>query len=111
MGNKLYVGNLNYQTTEDILKGAFSAHGNVVSVTIIQGKGFGFVEMGSDAEALKAKEALNNTEVDGRTIKVDEARPKQEGGPRRSGGYGGGGGGYGGGGGGGGYRGGNRERY
>jgi len=105
MGNKLYVGNLNYQTTEDVLKAAFSAHGNVVSATIIQGKGFGFVEMGSDEEALKAKEALNNTEVDGRTIKVDEARPKQEGGPRRSGGYGGGGGG------GGGYRGGNRDRY
>lgn len=100
MGNKLYVGNLSYQTTEDTLKGAFAAHGNVVSVTVIQGKGFGFVEMGSDAEAQKAKESLNNTEIEGRTIKVDEARPKQDGGPRRSGGYGGGG-----------YHGGNRERY
>ncbi|MEW6026883.1 MAG: RNA-binding protein [Planctomycetota bacterium] len=102
MGSKLYVGNLNYQTTEDVLKSAFAAHGNVVSVTIIQGKGFGFVEMGSDAEAQKAKEAMNNANIDGRNVKVDEARPKREGGPRQGGGYGGGGGGY---------RGGNRDRY
>jgi cold-inducible RNA-binding protein len=99
MGNKLYVGNLNYQTTEEAIKGAFAAHGNVVSVTIIHGKGFGFVEMGSDAEAQKAKEAMNNADLDGRKIRVDEARPKQEGGQRS------GGGGYGGG-----YKG-NRERY
>lgn len=95
MGNKLYVGNLNYQTSEEMIKTAFGAHGNVVSVTIIHGKGFGFVEMGSDAEAQKAKEAMNNTDLDGRKIRVDEARPRQEGGPR---------------GGGGGFRG-NRERY
>lgn len=99
MGNKLYVGNLSYQTSEEMLKTAFGAHGNVVSVTIIQGKGFGFVEMGSEAEALKAKETMNNADLDGRKIRVDEARPRQEGGPR------GGGGGYSGG-----YKG-NRERY
>jgi len=79
MGNKLYVGNLNYQTAEETLKKAFSAHGEVLSVTIIQGKGFGFVEMDSSESAQKAKEALNNTELDGRTIRVDEARPKREG--------------------------------
>jgi len=96
-GSKLYVGNLSYQTTEEALKGIFGAHGNVVSVTIIPGKGFGFVEMGSPDEAQKAKDALDNTELEGRTIRVDEARPKREGG----GGYGGGprGGGSGGGGG------------
>ena len=80
MGSKLYVGNLSYQTAEETLKGLFGAHGSVVSVTIIPRKGFGFVEMGSAEEAQKAKEALNDTEVDGRKIKVDEARPKQEGG-------------------------------
>jgi RNA recognition motif-containing protein len=102
MGNKLYVGNLSYQTSEETIKGAFAAHGNVVSVTIIAGKGFGFVEMGSDEEAQKAKEAMNNADLDGRKIRVDEARPRQEGGPR--------GGGYGGPRDGGGYRG-NRNRY
>lgn len=89
-GNRLYVGNLNYQTTEEKLKEVFSAHGDVLSVTIIQGKGFGFVEMGSAEAAQKAKEAVNNMEIDSRTVKVDEARP------RREGGGGGGGGGRGG---------------
>jgi len=83
---KLYVGNLSYQTTEENLKVAFGAHGQVVSVTIIAGKGFGFVEMDSAESAQKAKDALNNTEIDGRNIKVDEARPKKEGGPRFEGG-------------------------
>ncbi len=90
MGSKrLYVGNLNYQTSEDKLKEVFGAHGEVVSVTIIQGKGFGFVEMDSDEAANKAKEALNNADVDGRNVRVDDARPKREGG-----GGGGGGGGF-----------------
>ncbi|MDI6732797.1 MAG: RNA-binding protein [Planctomycetota bacterium] len=79
---KLYVGNLSYQTTEETLRGAFGAHGQVVSVTIIAGKGFGFVEMDSAESAQKAKDALNNAELEGRNIKVDEARPKREDGPR-----------------------------
>lgn len=77
---RLYVGNLSYQTSEDKLKEVFGAHGNVLSVTVIQGKGFGFVEMDSTESSQKAKESLNNTELDGRTIRVDEARPKREGG-------------------------------
>ncbi|MDP3024348.1 MAG: RNA-binding protein [candidate division Zixibacteria bacterium] len=97
--NKLYVGNLSYQTGEEKLREAFSAYGTVSSVTIIEGKGFGFVEMESGEAAQSAKEALDGKELDGRNIKVDEARPK----PKRSGGGfgggGGGGGGYGGGGG------------
>ena len=93
MGSKLYVGNLNYKTDEAALKTAFGAFGTVVSATIIQGKGFGFVEMSTAEEAAKAKEALNNADVDGRKIRVDEARPKQEGGGGSRGGYGGGGGG------------------
>ncbi len=94
--NKLYVGNLSYQTGEEKLREAFSAYGTVSSVTIIEGKGFGFVEMESGEAAQSAKEALDGKELDGRNIKVDEARPK----PKRSGGgFGGGGGGYGGGGG------------
>ena len=94
--NKLYVGNLSYQTGEEKLREAFSAYGTVSSVTIIEGKGFGFVEMESGEAAQSAKEALDGKELDGRNIKVDEARPR----PKRSGGgFGGGGGGYGGGGG------------
>lgn len=95
--SKLYVGNLSYQTGEEKLREAFSAYGTVSSVTIIEGKGFGFVEMESGEAAQSAKEALDGKELDGRNIKVDEARPK----PKRSGGGygGGGGGGYGGGGG------------
>jgi len=97
MATKLYVGNLNYKTTEDALRSAFEAAGNVVSVKIIQGKGFGFVEMDSDASADKAKETLNNANLDGRSIKVNEALPqtnKREGGFGGGGGYKGGGGGY-----------------
>jgi len=91
--NKLYVGNLNYQVTEEELKEIFSAHGQVVSVTLIAGKGFGFVEMDTPDSAQKAKEALNGTDLQGRTMNVDEARPPK----KREGGGGGGGsrGGYG----------------
>ncbi len=77
MANKLYVGNLNYATTEDTLKSTFGVHGEVTSVTIISGKGFGFVEFADDESAQKAKDALNGTELDGRTIRVDEARPRE----------------------------------
>ena len=97
---KLYVGNLSYNTSESSLEALFAAHGTVASVTLINDrdtgrpKGFGFVEMGSAEEALAAKTALDGTEVDGRAIKVDNAKEQA---PRRTGG---GGGGYGGGGGG-----------
>lgn len=77
--NKLYVGNLNYRTTEEKLKEVFSGYGNVVSVKVIEGKGFGFVEMESKDEAQKAKDALNNTDLDGRSIRVDEAKPRESG--------------------------------
>ncbi len=73
--SKLYVGNLDYSTTTDDLKEIFSAHGEVKDVNIIEGRGFGFVEMADTAAAEKAKEALDGTDFKGRTIKVDEARP------------------------------------
>ncbi len=100
MGRKLYVGNLPYSATETSLREAFSASGTVDSVTVItdrdtgQSKGFGFVEMSSNAEAQQAMQALNGTTLDGRQIKVNEAQPKTSGGGgRRAGGGGGGGGG------------------
>ncbi len=99
MGNKVYVGGLPYSTTDGTLEELFSAHGTVESARVItdkftgQSRGFGFVEMGSDGEAQKAIEALNGTEVEGRTLTVNEARPQE----KRSG-FGGGGGGGGGGG-------------
>jgi RNA recognition motif-containing protein len=116
MGRKLYVGNLAYSMTDSELERLFSPHGTVQSAQVImdrdtgRSKGFGFVEMGSDAEAQAAITALNGNEVEGRTLTVNEARPKTEGGGGGGGrggrgGYGGGGGGgrggYGGGGGGG----------
>ena len=78
MSKRLYVGNLAYATTEDTLRVKFAAFGNVTSVTIIQGKGFGFVEYDSESAAQAAKAALNQTELDGRTIRVDEARAREE---------------------------------
>lgn len=81
-GKKLYVGNLNYAVTSDELSELFSNYGQVVSVNIIEGKGFGFVEMSSPAEAEQAKGALHDTEFRGRTMKVDEARPPK---PRQGG--------------------------
>jgi len=89
--NKLYVGNLNYQVTEAELREIFGAYGQVMSVNLISGKGFGFVEMDSPAAAQAAKEALNGTDLQGRTMNVDEARPPK----KKEGGGGGGRGGYG----------------
>ena len=89
----LYVGNLSYNTTESDLRTAFQAHGEVTSAAVItdkesgQSKGFGFVEMADGQSATNAISALDGTEVDGRQIKVNEARPRAE----RSGGGGGGG--------------------
>ncbi len=102
MGRKLYVGNLPYSISEQTIREAFGKCGTVSSVALItdrdtgQSKGFGFVEMSSDAEAQAAIQQLNGTQLDGRQIKVNEAKPKAPGG-----GGGGGRGGYGGGGGGG----------
>jgi RNA recognition motif-containing protein len=76
--NKLYVGNLSYSTTNENLQGIFANHGTVVSVNVIEGKGFGFVEMSSQAEAESAKKALDGTEFDGRKLKVDKARPPED---------------------------------
>ncbi len=74
-GSKLYVGNLSYTATSEQLEELFGSHGTVTQVNIIEGKGFGFVEMSSSAEAEKAKEALDGTDFMGRTIRVNEARP------------------------------------
>jgi RNA recognition motif-containing protein len=101
MGKRLYVGNLSYTTTEDQLREMFSAHGSVESCQVVmdrdtgRSKGFGFVEMGSDQEAQAAIQALNGQQIEGRSLTVNEARPKTEGGggQRRGGGGGGGGGG------------------
>ena len=74
-GSKLYVGNLTYSVTNQQLEELFSAHGQVKEVKIIEGKGFAFVEMSTPSEAEIAKDALNNTDYQGRTLKIDEARP------------------------------------
>ncbi len=113
---RIYVGNLAYQTSEDGLQSAFGQFGAVRNVSIIrdqatgQSRGFGFVEMENDQEAANAMTNLNGTQLDGRTLTVNEARPKAGGGGgfRSGGGYraGGGGGEYRGGAGGGDYRGG-----
>ena len=106
MGSKLYVGNLSYNTTSSDLEQLFTPHGTVTSAEVIQdrdtgrSKGFGFVQMGSDAEAQAAIAALNGQQNDGRALTVNEAKPREE--RPRGGGGGGGRGGYGGGGGGGG---------
>jgi len=84
--SKLYVGNLSYSVTNDQLEELFSNHGEVKEVRIIEGKGFGFVEMSSTAEAEKAKEALDGSDFEGRTLKVDEARPPRDRGDRPPGG-------------------------
>jgi RNA recognition motif-containing protein len=109
----IYVGNLSYQTSEDDIRQAFAAYGEVTSASIIKDKfsgesrGFAFVEMPNANEARTAIQAMNGADLGGRALKVNEARPREEGGGggRRGGGggYGGGGGGGYGGGGGGGY--------
>lgn len=120
MGKKLYVGNLSYGVSSSDLEQLFAPFGSVQSAQVVQdrdtgrSKGFGFVEMGSDAEAQAAIQGLHEKEHDGRPLTVNEARPREDrpggggGGGRggRGGGGGGGRGGYGGGGGGGGGRGG-----
>ena len=75
---KLYVGNLNYKTTEEKLKEVFSPYGEVTSVNILQGRGFGFVEMATPESSQEAKDKLNGTDVEGRKIIVNEARPRTE---------------------------------
>ena len=77
-GSKLYVGNLSYSVNDEQLEKLFSAHGKVQKASVIGDKGFGFVEMASTAEAEQAKEALDGTDFEGRTLKVDEARPQRE---------------------------------
>jgi cold-inducible RNA-binding protein len=121
MGNKLYVGNLPYSFRDEDLQQAFAAHGSVSSAKVMmerdtgRSKGFGFVEMGSDAEAQAAIAGMNGQQFGGRGLVVNEARP-MEARPPRAGGFGGGvgggrsGGGYGGGAGGG-RSGGNRSSY
>lgn len=120
MGNKLYVGNLPYTVRDEDLQQAFSAYGSVNSAKVMmerdtgRSKGFGFVEMGSDAEAQQAIAGMNGQSLGGRSLVVNEARPMEPrpprsggggfGGGRREGGFGGGGGGYGGGGNDGGFR-------
>jgi RNA recognition motif-containing protein len=74
-GSKLYVGNLNYSVTNEELEELFSNYGEVKEVNIIEGRGFGFVEMSTPPEAEEAKEALNGSDLKGRTLKIDEARP------------------------------------
>src|SRR5512143_2143000 len=103
MAKKLYVGNLSYSTHDEELREAFSKIGEVVSVTLItdqatgRSKGFGFVEMASDEDAEKAISTMNGTSFMDRTITVNEARPKTEGGRSGFGGGRGKRGGYGGG--------------
>ena len=95
MNNKLFVGNLSFNTTENDLQDAFAAHGTVVEASIMvdrmtaRPRGFGFVTMSSEEEAQKAIDALNGQELDGRALTVNVARPREE----RAGGGGGGGGG------------------
>jgi len=106
MSNKLYVGNLSFDVTENDLNDAFAAHGTVTEASLMmdrttgRSRGFGFVTMSTDEEAQKAIAALNGTELKGRALTVNVARPREErpGGGRRDSG-------------GGGYRGGNRNRY
>src|SRR5688500_1070280 len=117
MSNKLFVGNLSFNTTENDLHDAFAAHGTVVETNLMMDRmsgrprGFAFVTMSSPEEAQKAIDAMNGKQFDGRPLTVNIARPREE---RPGGGGGGGGGGrreFRGGGGGGGGGGGRRERY
>jgi cold-inducible RNA-binding protein len=108
VAKRLYVGGLPYSTSDQELEELFKASGSVTSAQVVtdrytgQSKGFGFVEMAEESEANAAINALNGTMLGGRTLTVNEAKPREER-PRSSFGGGGGGGGYGGGGGGGNY--------
>ena len=92
MNNRLYIGGLSWGTTDEALRAAFSAAGNVVSAKVItdrmsgRSKGFGFVEMGSDEEAQKAIEMFNGKDLDGRNVTVNVARPMEDR-PARPAGY------------------------
>jgi RNA recognition motif-containing protein len=96
MGKKLYVGGLNYETTDSALEQMFAAHGTVQSAQVImdrdtgRSKGFGFVEMSSEHEAQNAIKAMNGQQVGGRSLTVNEAKPREDrpGGGRSGGGYG-----------------------
>ena len=107
MGNKLYVGNLPYTVRDEDLQQSFGQFGTVTSAKVMmeretgRSKGFGFVEMASDAEAQAAVNGMNGQPLGGRSVVVNEARPMEARPPRAGGGFGGGG--YGGSGGGGGY--------
>ena len=122
MNNKLFVGNLSFNVTENDLQDAFAAYGSVTETNLMMDRmtnrprGFGFVTMSTEEEAQKAIAGLNGKDLAGRALTVNIARPREEGGGGRprSGGGGGGGGrsrGFGGGGGGGGGRSGGRDRY
>jgi cold-inducible RNA-binding protein len=95
MSKKLYVGNLSYNVSDRDLESMFAAYGTVESANVImdrdtgRSKGFGFVEMGNDQDAAAAISALHGKDVDGRSLTVNEARPREE---RSGGGFGGGGG-------------------
>jgi cold-inducible RNA-binding protein len=92
MGKKLYVGNLSYNTNDQMLQDMFSAYGEVTSATVImdrdsgRSKGFGFVEFAQDADAQKALGEMNGKEIDGRALNVDEAKPQKDR-EQRSGGF------------------------
>ncbi|MGO9477776.1 MAG: RNA recognition motif domain-containing protein [Limisphaerales bacterium] len=111
MSSKLFVGNLSFNTTENDLQDAFAAHGTVVEANLMtdrvtgRPRGFGFITMGTAEEAQKAIAALNGSQLGGRALTVNVAKPREERAPGGGGGgrreYGGSGGGYGGGGGGG----------
>lgn len=111
MGSRLYIGNLSFDTTEDTLRAALSEDGRgVKEVHIVtdrdtgRPRGFAFAEMANDSDAQSAIDAMDGTALDGRNLRVNEARERQPRGGGGGGGYGGGGGGYGGGRGGGGDR-------
>jgi cold-inducible RNA-binding protein len=84
MASKLYVGNLSFSTTDQDLEQAFSEYGEITSATVVKdrdtsrSKGFGFVEFVQEADSKKAMEAMNNKDLNGRSLKVDEARPPKE---------------------------------